>query len=202
LTRVNPLFTIGHSNHELPAFLTLLRRHHVTAIADVRSHPTCWLPYFEGAALAAAVRDAGIEYVFLGQELGARRTEPECYEDGRADYERIAALPMFQKGQARLRAGLAKHRICLLCAEKEPLDCHRTILVCRHLCVDNLTIQHILADGTLEDHAVAEQRLLKLTDVQPTLFEPELTHADLLQRAYEIRGREIAYRVPVEGVTP
>ncbi len=196
------LLTIGHSNHGLPEFLALLDRHGVSAVADVRSHPTCWLPHFEGAALAAALRSVRIEYVFLGQELGARRNEAECYEDGRADYERIGRLSAFQKGLLRIRTGLEKHRICLLCAEKEPLDCHRTILVCRHLRESGVQIQHILADATLEDHTCTERRLVKLTDVQPTLFEPDLTEADLLERAYEIRGREIAYRVPAEEVTP
>jgi len=196
------LLTVGHSNHELPVFLALLAEHGVSAIADVRSQPTCWLPHFERAALTASLRDAGIDYVFLGQELGARRNEPECYDDSRADYERIARLPAFRKGLLRVRVGLENHRICLLCAEKEPLDCHRTILVCRHLREPSIQIRHILADGTPEDHACTEQRLVKLTDVQPTLFEPDLTAADLLEQAYEIRGREIAYRVPAEGATP
>jgi uncharacterized protein (DUF488 family) len=195
------LFTVGHSNHELPVFLALLAEHGVTAIADVRSQPTCWLPHFERTPLTAALRGAMIDYVFLGQELGARRTERDCYEDGRADYERIGRLPAFQKGLARIRSGLTKRRICLLCAEKEPLDCHRTVLVCRHLRSQSVQIQHILADGTLEDHAVTERRLLKLTDVQPTLFEPDLTQAELLEQAYEMRGREIAYREPTDGAT-
>jgi uncharacterized protein (DUF488 family) len=193
------LFTIGHSNHELPAFLALLARHGVSAVADVRSQPTCWLPHFERAQLSTALRDAGIDYFFLGQELGARRSEPECYEDGRADYERIGRLPAFQRGLTRVRTGLEKRGICLLCAEKEPLDCHRTILVCRHLRGPDLQIRHILADGELEEHTATEERLMKLTDVQPTLFEPDL---DLLEEAYAIRGREIAYRTPADGVTP
>ena len=157
------LLTIGHSNHALPQFLALLNQHGIGAIADVRSHPTSRLPHFDGATLATALRGAGIEYVFLGQELGARRSEPECYEDGRVVYERIAGLPAFQHGLRRVRAALGERRVCLLCAEKEPLDCHRTILVCRYLRGPSVQIQHILADGTLEDHALTERRLLKLT---------------------------------------
>lgn len=195
------LLTVGHSNHELDAFLELLRRHGVTAVADVRSQPTSWLAHFEQAPLAVALRDSGMEYVFLGRELGARRSEAECYEDGRADYERIARLAAFQRGLVRIRRGLDEHRICLLCAEKEPLDCHRSILVCRHLRDPDLRIAHILADGSLEEHGETERRLVKLTDVQPTLFEPDLTGADLLEQAYEVRGRQIAYRVN-EGATP
>src|SRR5580700_973562 len=100
------LFTIGHSNHELPAFLALLAQHGIAAVADVRSQPISWLPHFERTQLTAALRDATIDYVFLGLELGARRSERDCYEDGRADYERIARLPAFHKGLVRLRTGI------------------------------------------------------------------------------------------------
>jgi uncharacterized protein (DUF488 family) len=189
----NSLLTIGHSTHELPEFLALLAEHGVTAVADVRSQPVSRLPHFNRGPLTHALRGAGIEYVFLGDELGARRAEPECYENGRAVYERIAALPAFAQGLARVRKGVERYRLCLLCAEKEPLDCHRTVLVCRHL-RGHARIAHILEDGTLEAHADTERRLMTMTDVQPTLFEPDLTPADLLERAYELRGHEIAYR--------
>ena len=194
------LFTIGHSTHEMPDFLALLHRHRVTAVADVRSQPTSRLLHFERQRLTDALRAAGIRYVFLGDELGARRSEPECYIDDRADYERIPALPAFQAGLVRLRKGLEKHRICLLCAEKEPLDCHRSILICRQLREGELSIQHILADGTLESHATTEQRLVKLTGIERDLFEPDLTDAEILSRAYEARGKEIAFdRAKAEG---
>jgi hypothetical protein len=195
------LFTIGHSNHGLSTLLDLLSEHAVTAVADVRSQPTSWLDHFDRAPLTEALRHVGIDYVFLGDELGARRAEPECYDGDRADYEAIARLPLFQRGLTRVRQGLEKHRVCLLCAEKEPLDCHRTILVCRHLRGPGIHIQHILADGTLEDHAAAELRLLKLTGVQPTLFEPVSSTEELIERAYEVRGREIAYRINHEEET-
>jgi uncharacterized protein (DUF488 family) len=188
------VYTIGHSNHDVSTLLDLLSEHGVTAVADVRSQPTSWLAHFDRAPLTDALRRAGIDYVFLGDELGARRVEPECYDGDRADYEAIVRLPLFQRGLTRVRQGMEKHRVCLLCAEKEPLDCHRTILVCRHLRGGSVRIQHVLADGTLEDHAVTELRLLKLTGVQPTLFEPASSTAELIERAYEVRGREIAYR--------
>ncbi len=86
--------------------------------------------------------------------------------------------------------------------EKEPLDCHRTILVCRHLGGRGIAIRHILADGQTEDHAAAERRLLRLTREERTLFEPDVTDEELLRRAYEKQGRQIAYRMCAEGDTP
>jgi uncharacterized protein (DUF488 family) len=188
------LFTIGHSNHGWPTFSALLKRRGVTAIADVRSQPTSRLPHFRRPALERALHEAGIEYVFLGRELGARRVEPECYEGDTAVYERVAQLPAFRSGLELLLKGVGDFRIALLCAEKEPLDCHRTILICRRLRNEPVAIEHILADGQLEPHAVTEARLLRLVRAHRSLLEPDGTESDWLNRAYEQRGRAIAYR--------
>ncbi len=196
------LMTIGHTTHELDAFVAMLKQHGVTAVADVRSHPySRRLEQFNRENLAAELASAGIEYVFLGGELGARREEPECYDGDRADYRRIAVLPKFRAGLDRLREGAARFRIALVCAEKEPLDCHRTVLVCRHL-REEFQIVHILADGTTENHSQTEKRLVREMGVSRTLFEPDLTTEQLIQQAYDLRGEQIAYRANGEGVAP
>ena len=133
---------------------------------------------------------ASIGYVFLGRELGARREEPEVYVDGKVSFDLAAASPLFTSGLARLQKGLSKHRIALLCAEKDPLDCHRMILVARHAARFAEAI-HILADGTLETHEKAERRLLERYEWrEPDLF---LSQENQLARAYARRGEEIAW---------
>jgi len=196
------IFTIGHSNHSLEDFISLLRGHGITAVADVRSHPYGRLEHFDREHLSAALQAAGIEYVFLGRELGARREESECYEDGMALYEKIGELPAFREGLSRLCRGAEKYRLAIMCAEKEPLDCHRTILICRHLRDSGLQLMHILADGNLEEHACTEKRLVRQMGITRTLFEPNLTDEELLERAYHERGQEIAYQTSQEGAPP
>ena len=194
------LWTIGHTTHTVEAFVALLKQHCVTAVADVRSQPySRRLEQFNREPLAAELKAAGIAYLFLGEELGARRTEIECYVGDRADYVRIATLPKFRAGLERLRQGAARHQITLMCAEKEPLDCHRTVLVCRHL-RDEFRIRHILAEGTVEEHTQTEKRLMREMDIARTLFEPDLTDNQLIQQAYDKRGVQIAYRTSEEGV--
>src|ERR1700676_1677737 len=96
------LFTIGHTNHSLDAFVDLLKQHSVAAVADVRSQPySRRLEHFSREWLAAEVDTAGIKYVLLGQELGARRDEMDCYVDGKAVYQRIAEFPNSKEGRAR-----------------------------------------------------------------------------------------------------
>ena len=186
------LFTIGHSNHESDRFVESLLRHGVTAVADVRSDPySQYTPQFNREVLTPVLTHHNIQYVFLGNELGARRSESECYVDGQAQYDLIAKTPAFGAGLARLRRGLSEHRIALLCAEKDPLTCHRTILVCRHLRDDPFEIAHILEDGKLETMGDAESRLLdELRLPQRDLFR---SREELLDEAYDRRGAKIAY---------
>ena len=191
---MDTLFTIGHSNHDPETLLRLLRAHSITAVADVRSNPfSARLPQFNRPVLEATLKSAGIKYSFLGKELGARRDEQDCYIDGQARYDRIAKTPAFLDGIHRILAGAISYRIALLCAEKDPITCHRTILVCRQLRRPGLQIMHILADGSLESHEAAELRLREQLGLsQPSLFE---SAEQQLEEAYDRQGRKIAYRV-------
>src|SRR5262245_44177666 len=186
------LFTIGHSDHAAGVFLDLLGRHGVMALADVRSSPySRRYPRFNREALAAELERAGIRYVFLGAELGARRSEPECYEGGQARYPLIARSPHFAQGLERVRQGTEKYRVALMCAERDPLTCHRAILVCRHLRDSMSPIQHIREDGRLESHEELEARLLAAAGLpEGDLFQ---SRAELLEQAYDWQGERIAY---------
>jgi len=189
------IYTIGHSNHSIDKFIGLLRRYGVTAIADVRSTPySRYHPQFNTKPLAASLKKAGIAYVFLGEELGARPKDPACYNNGSVDFDRLAAREQFQRGIERVLQGSRKYRLALMCAEKEPLDCHRTILVCRHLRERGVSIKHILADGSIEDHRQTEARLLKVVGFEPTLFDSATADAQTLEQAYGRRAEEIAYK--------
>lgn len=186
------LFTIGHSNHEMSEFVSLLTRHGITAIADVRSHPySRFHGQFNREVLAECLNRAEIQYVFLGRELGARRSERESYRENQARYDLIARLPAFREGLSRLRRGLITHRIALLCAEKDPITCHRTVLVCRHLRSEPIRIQHILDDGSIETMEQAEARLLEAVKLPSEhLFRPR---SELIEEAYDMQAERIAY---------
>lgn len=91
------IFTIGHSNHNIDKFIQLLKEHQVTAIGDVRSSPySRYLSHFKQAELEFYLKDNEINYVFLGKELGARPEDENCYVDGKAIYEKIAARALFK----------------------------------------------------------------------------------------------------------
>ncbi len=164
------IFTVGHSNHSVEKFLNLLKRNRVSAIADVRSSPfSRRLPHFNQLSLRKSLASEGVSYVFLGEELGARSKNPECYVDGKARYELIAATEEFALGLDRILKGVKHHQIALMCAEQDPITCHRAILVCKHLKDAGLEIKHILKTGELESHEHLEQRLLKLHGLSDSL---------------------------------
>jgi uncharacterized protein (DUF488 family) len=187
------LYTIGHSNHESAAFLGLLRQHGVTAVGDVRSQPySRYVPQYSRDALETALAEAGIAYVFLGKELGARSDNPLCYLDGQVQYDRLAAEPIFAEGIGRVVQGMQRYRIALLCAEKDPLDCHRALLVARKLFESGIPVSHILADGALEGQQAMESRLLAACKLPAgDLFT---SRAEFVAEAYRIRGERVAYQ--------
>jgi uncharacterized protein (DUF488 family) len=128
------VLTIGHSTLPYERFLELLRRASVTAIVDARSAPySRQFPQFNRETLSNELRANGIAYVFLGTELGGRPSERQFYHDGIADYERMSRSADFGKGLDRVVEVATKYRIALMCSERDPLDCHRCLLVGRAL---------------------------------------------------------------------
>lgn len=202
---MQPLFTIGHSNHNPEYFVELLHKHSITAIGDVRSNPySRYLPHVNQKQLQRYLAQNEIMYVFLGGELGARPDNPNCYVEGKALYENIAKTEKFQVGIQRILKGVENHRIALMCAEKDPLTCHRAILVCQHLVPFNLEIAHIHPNAELEFHEDLEERMLKQHNLQDNDLEgqlslftdilpPPMTREEKLKQAYQKQGLKIAY---------
>lgn len=190
---VATVWTVGHSDHELESFLALLSRQGVTAVADLRSEPySRHAPQFCKQELHDALRARGVGYVFLGRELGGRPHGGDCITDGRVDFDKLSHEDVFRAGLDRLRHGAATHRVALVCAEKDPLHCHRALLVSRHLRGPMLEIQHIHADGQVESHVELERRLLEThgLDVED-LFTP---FDRRLEEAYNRQGERVAWR--------
>ena len=153
------ILTIGHSNHALARFLALIEGARVSRIADVRSRPVSrFVPHFNRKALEAALAEHGISYLFLGRELGGRPDDPALVKNGKPDYALMARAPAFASGLARVIEASAKEKVALLCAERDPLDCHRFHLIARELNARQIGVAHILSTGEIEPHADTERR--------------------------------------------
>ena len=209
-TVLYPIFTIGHSNHPPETFLALLQQHRIEKVADVRSSPFNRNPYtahFNRDTLTELLEEHGIRYVFAGTELGGRPADRSCYDAaGRVLYDRLAQTDAFLFGVQNLLRDVGEGHVALMCSEKDPLDCHRTLLIVHALTteydVESGSVQHILADGRLESHVDAMQRLVdsaqskKAQLRQYDLFAPPNGSdemAELIEKAVRQQAARVAY---------
>ena len=186
------ILTVGHSNHDLEHLLRILRANQVTAVADIRSEPySGFCPQFNRDTLKSTLEASGIHYLFLGQELGARPQDSACYKDGKVQYKLLADTTLFKKGLERIISGSARHRIALLCTEKDPLSCHRSALISREFEALGMNVSHILEDGSLETQDESMNRLLK----QFGLDEGDLfrSREELIEEACARQEKKVAY---------
>jgi uncharacterized protein (DUF488 family) len=185
------IYTIGHSNHEFDDFLNLLRLHGITAIADVRSYPVSGrFPQFNKGEVKSRLLDTGIRYVFLGEALGARPRDRDCYDKGVVDFDRVRQTKLFVDGLESLRRGAMDYRICLMCAERDPADCHRTWLVAQTLHDAGAKINHILADGSSLSHDVLLRRVAGVDSGTTSLFGDD---AEVLVAAARRESTRVAH---------
>jgi uncharacterized protein (DUF488 family) len=173
--------TIGHSNHPVERFVDLLKKGGVELLVDVRSAPySRRFPQFGRETLAKSLQAAGIAYAWEGEALGGKSGGTSG-----GGYGAAAARPAFKTALDRLIESSTGATVCLMCAEKEPLACHRTVLVARRLAERGAAIEHLLADGRTRPHAEIEEALLAKTG-SGDLFDDR---AQLLARAYDTLER-------------
>ena len=186
------IYTIGYAAHTIESFIEALKNFNITAVADVRSQPySRYKPDFNRENIDRDLSANGIEYVFLGNNIGARIKAPECYKNGQVVYDLISSHPLFQDGIDRLLKGVEKYTIALMCAEKDPINCHRTILICKNLKRYKIEILHILDINKCEKHVDTEFRLMKTFNLeQPDFF---LKDSERLAEAYSRQEEKIAY---------
>ena len=169
--------TIGHSNHPIERFINLLKAGGVKVVVDVRSMPySRRFPHFGRERLAKTLQEAGIDYVWEGGGLGGKPGQGGGYNE-------LAARPVFKAALDRVVDRAQSTTLCLMCAEKEPLDCHRTVLVSRRLAERGAAVEHLLADGSVRSHGEIEDVLLAKS-TGSDLFEDR---ARQLARAYDAR---------------
>jgi len=193
------LFTVGHSNWEFPPFAKLLRQSGVDLLVDVRSKPfSARFPQFSQPGFAALLAVEGIAYLHLGEELGGRPDDPDVYRsDGLVDYKARRKSYAFRASIERLLKELERHSVALMCAEEDPLECHRFLMICPELAPLGIQPLHLRKASPPETQEAAENRLLVSNGfgsvAQNTLF-PEL-RTEALEKAYVLQAERFAFRV-------
>ena len=183
------IFTIGHSNHPIARFVALLRQAGVRLLADVRSMPySRRVPQFNRERLRETLEAAGIDYRHFGEALGGKP------QGGTRDYRAMAKAPAFIAALDAVIDEGARQPLALMCAEREPLDCHRTVLVSRHLAMRDVEIVHLLADGDRVAHADIEAKLIAWYEHRAGPLLAERDPVRRLAAAYDERGAAMTGR--------
>lgn len=188
------IYSIGHSTHSWERFRSLLAEHRITAVADVRTSPASRAaPWSNRGDLKQSLSEVGISYSFLGAELGGRPSNPLLYTNGVADYEKMARTELFKCGVDRIKVGSSDYRIALMCAERDPLECHRCLLVGRHMKNLDWAVLHILHNSEVESQEQSEARLLNIQRIDVHQGDLLADDSDRVTLAYKKQMQAFAY---------
>lgn len=198
------LYTIGHSHHEPDYFLRLLRKYDINYVLDVRSTPySKFAPQFNAETINAFLSKRNINYVQMGNFFGARPKDLELYTpEGYLDFNKTRNTVDFKKAVNNVLLGMNKgNNIALMCTEKNPIECHRTILVSKAFYDLNIPVKHILSNGTLRTQDSINEELLDMyfpERNQLNLFNfqnDSPNEKDLIEKSYYLRNRDIGYHI-------
>lgn len=159
---MNTLYTIGYCRYSPESFLDTMRKHDIGAVVDVRANPySRTFPFYNRENINNYLRTNSIYYLSFAEEFGGRPKDPDLYINGKPDPEKFAASENFKHGVKRLAEGLDKFNVCLMCAQKDPIICHRAILIGHQfrLLYPDARIIHITPEK-LETQAELDRRVL------------------------------------------
>ena len=198
------IYTIGYSGFSINAFIDTLKRHGIRLVIDVRSSPySSFYPDYNMDTLKATLLKNGIYYRNYADEFGARQNNKALYAEGYLDFNLHCQSEAFIKGVTKLIDSLAQgYTFALMCAEKEPIRCHRTIMVSRRFFEKGYTIIHILPNGAYTTQQDIEQKLLDKffpDRDQTTFFNEPQSDNQLIPQAYKLQNAEIGYRMEDEN---
>ncbi|MFA5236804.1 MAG: DUF488 domain-containing protein [Methanoregula sp.] len=208
-------YTIGHSNHTSENFLQLLKKYTIDTLVDVRSTPfSQYQPQFnrdqlkddidaynkkissesEGFTKATDLKlSQKITYVYMGDKLGGRYDDRTLFfKNGVVDYNKVRETPKFNQGIEGLFTLIIDGKtVAIMCTEKDPLDCHRFLLVSHSLAQQKkVEIDHILADGTTISNGNLERKLVQKYRSTTT------------EESYKSRNLDVGYSVNKEPQNP
>lgn len=168
-----PIFTVGYGQRTFDELSALLKSQRIDFLIDVRSTPASrFQPDFSRSSLEAQLKTSHVRYVFMGDALGGRPSDPSCYSAGHVIYDAVRERDFFKAGINRLHDAVnGGYRVCLLCAERKPEECHRSKLIGVALQQSGVNVLHFDSD----DRVVSQGEVLaRLAPPQRQLFGLEL----------------------------
>jgi uncharacterized protein (DUF488 family) len=147
-----PIYTIGYGNRSLVEFLALLKQYNIHYLVDLRSQPySRYHPDFSRNSIEARLKQQNIRYIFMGDKLGGRPQDADCYVNKKVDYAIVREKAFYQQGIQRLHIAWQKQALMtLMCSEQKPQECHRGKLIGSSLRAKGIEVAHIDEAGNLK----------------------------------------------------
>ena len=201
----NTIYTIGYTGFSINDFLRILKEYKIQVVIDVRSSPYSErYPDYNRPNFEKKLNNNGIYYRNYVEEFGARQENPLYYTDGYLDFNKFSKTNAFQRGVTKIRNSLDKNYvITFLCAEKNPIQCHRAILVSRAFSDLGYQVYHILPSGKCETQHDIEQQLLAMyfpNGIQQDIFSEPIDMDEAIDVAYRKQNQKIGYQNEGETV--
>ncbi|MDV3427081.1 MAG: DUF488 domain-containing protein [Bacillota bacterium] len=205
-------YTIGHSTRDINEFLEILIKNKINCIVDVRSTPysaSIYAASYNQNNIKSELKRHKINYIYMGDELGARRTDRNLYDEfDKVDFEKVKLCQEYKSGIDRIIDGIDKgYTIAVMCTEKDPIKCHRTILISYSLSKKGVNVIHLVDEHTCKNQNDIEEELLKLYESSLIKIsfddylnnkenenEPDKIKQEMIEKAYRQKGKEISYR--------
>lgn len=197
---MSEIYTIGYSGFQLENFINILKYYGINGLIDVRSNPVSkFYTAYNQQELSPSLKENAIAYRNYKAEFGARQIEQKYYPNGYLDFRLFAKSERFQEGMNRLINAMPMgYRFVLMCSEKDPISCHRAIMVAREFDDNNVSVNHIMADGNICTQKDIENRLVDLyfpNHNQISFFSPQLTWNEMVNESYIQQNIKIGYKL-------
>jgi len=193
------IYTIGYSTYGIEDFIKELKKIDKLCLIDVRSCP--YSEHFNDYSinnLEPILKENNIIYRNYKDEFGARQDDNKYYRSyGYLDFEEFIKSKVFQAGVEKIVKGKELgYNFVLMCAEKDPIMCHRAIMVGRGLSLAGFQIHHIVKDNDIQTQEDIENRLLNIyfpNRTQLNLFEQK-TQDEYISDSYRLQNEKIGYK--------
>jgi uncharacterized protein (DUF488 family) len=163
------LYSIGHGNKTLDAFLEELNHFKIDYLIDIRSKPySKYNPQFNREQLMNSLKNSHIVYTYMGDVLGGLPEDPACYTDGHVDYNKLKEKDFFKNGLQRLiNAANKEIKLAIMCSESNPAECHRTKLIGEELRKAGIIVNHITRSKDKSKRIITKDQLAVMMEVAP-----------------------------------
>lgn len=199
------IYTIGYSGFEINDFINMLQTNNINSLIDVRSSPYSKIyTDYNREELQKRLKENGIVYRNYIKEFGARQKEIKYYPNGYLDFSLFTKSEAFQSGMDKISKAIPMgFSFVLMCSEKDPITCHRSIMIAREFHRNGFAVKHILSDGRISSQEEIERRLVDMyypDRDQVSLFDSPLPWETMVKNSYEFQNKKIGYKLEsIEG---